>query len=49
MISITVITLQLSTSMVVDPGSVKIYTVDGAVSGSSSSLPDWLTLKGAAN
>lgn len=35
--------------MVVDPGSVKVYTVNGAASGSSSSLPDWLTRKRAAN
>ncbi|GBE87402.1 Ribosome biogenesis protein enp2 homolog [Sparassis crispa] len=32
-----------------DPSSVKIYTVNGAASGSSSSLPDWLTRKRAAN
>lgn len=30
-----------------DPGSVKVYTVNGAASGSSSSLPDWLTRKRA--
>lgn len=30
-----------------DPGSVKVYTVNGAPSGSSSSLPDWLTRKRA--
>jgi ribosome biogenesis protein ENP2 len=35
--------------MVIDPSSVKVYTVNGAVSGSSSSLPDWLTRKRAAN
>ncbi|KDQ08766.1 hypothetical protein BOTBODRAFT_37625 [Botryobasidium botryosum FD-172 SS1] len=28
-----------------DPGNVKIYTVNGAPSGSSTSLPDWLTRK----
>ena len=31
-----------------DPGSVKVYTVNGEPSGSSSSLPDWLTRKRAA-
>lgn len=31
-----------------DPSSVKVYTVNGAASGSSSSLPDWLTRKRAA-
>ena len=30
-----------------DPTSVKVYTVNGAASGSSSSLPDWLTRKRA--
>lgn len=30
-----------------DPNSVKIYTVNGAPAGSSSSLPDWLTRKRA--
>lgn len=30
-----------------DPSNVKIYTVNGAASGSSSSLPDWLTRKRA--
>lgn len=30
-----------------DPNNVKIYTVNGAASGSSSSLPDWLTRKRA--
>ncbi|KAI0317950.1 hypothetical protein OF83DRAFT_1171526 [Amylostereum chailletii] len=30
-----------------DPNSVKIYTVNGAAAGSSSSLPDWLTRKRA--
>lgn len=34
-------------SMLPDPGSVKVYTVNGAASGSSSSLPDWLTRKRA--
>lgn len=28
--------------------SVKVYTVNGAASGSSTSLPDWLTRKRAA-
>ncbi|KZT61702.1 WD40 repeat-like protein [Calocera cornea HHB12733] len=28
-----------------DPGAVKVYTVNGAPSASSSSLPDWLTRK----
>ncbi|KDQ60208.1 hypothetical protein JAAARDRAFT_126225 [Jaapia argillacea MUCL 33604] len=28
-----------------DPSSVKVYTVNGATSSTSSSLPDWLTLK----
>jgi ribosome biogenesis protein ENP2 len=27
----------------------KVYTVNGAISGSPSSLPDWLTRKRAAN
>lgn len=31
-----------------DSSSVKVYTVNGAASGSSSSLPDWLTRKRAA-
>ena len=30
-----------------DPDTVKVYTVNGAASGSSSSLPDWLTRKRA--
>ncbi|OBZ78284.1 Ribosome biogenesis protein enp2, partial [Grifola frondosa] len=30
-----------------DPSAVKVYTVNGAASGSSSSLPDWLTRKRA--
>ncbi|KAL4254367.1 WD repeat NOL10/ENP2 family protein [Abortiporus biennis] len=30
-----------------DPSSIKVYTVNGAASGSSSSLPDWLTRKRA--
>ncbi|KAI0702051.1 hypothetical protein C8T65DRAFT_655861 [Cerioporus squamosus] len=29
----------------VDPGAVKVYTVNGEASGSSSALPDWLTRK----
>ncbi|TFK91632.1 hypothetical protein K466DRAFT_595918 [Polyporus arcularius HHB13444] len=28
-----------------DPGAVKVYTVNGEASGSSSALPDWLTRK----
>lgn len=28
-----------------DPSSVKVYTVNGEASGSSSALPDWLTRK----
>lgn len=31
----------------IDPTSVKVYTVNGAPAGSSSSLPDWLTRKRA--
>jgi hypothetical protein len=31
-----------------DPSYVKVYTVNGAAAGSSSSLPDWLTRKRAA-
>lgn len=31
--------------MGVDPDSVRVYTVNGATAGSSSSLPDWLTRK----
>lgn len=34
-------------STTLDPSNVKIYTVNGAASGSSSSLPDWLTRKRA--
>ncbi|TFY59903.1 hypothetical protein EVJ58_g5480 [Rhodofomes roseus] len=30
-----------------DPTAVKVYTVNGAASGSSSALPDWLTRKRA--
>ncbi|KZT10272.1 uncharacterized protein LAESUDRAFT_721606 [Laetiporus sulphureus 93-53] len=30
-----------------DPTAVKVYTVNGAATGSSSSLPDWLTRKRA--
>ena len=30
-----------------DPSAVKVYTVNGASSSSSSSLPDWLTRKRA--
>jgi len=35
-------------SMVVAGSDVKVYTVNGAVAGSSSSIPDWLTRKRAA-
>ena len=28
-----------------DPSAVKVYTVNGEASGSSSALPDWLTQK----
>ena len=31
-----------------DPSNVKVYTVNGAAAGSSSSLPDWLTRKRAS-
>lgn len=31
-----------------DTASAKVYTVNGAASGSSSSLPDWLTRKRAS-
>ncbi len=31
--------------MGVDPDNVRVYTVNGATAGSSSSLPDWLTRK----
>ena len=31
-----------------DPSTVKVYTVNGAAAGSSSSLPDWLTRKRAS-
>lgn len=31
-----------------DSGSVKVYTVNGAASSSSSALPDWLTRKRVA-
>lgn len=34
--------------MVTDYPNVKVYTVNGATAGSSSSLPDWLTRKRAA-
>ncbi|KAF8970211.1 NUC153 and WD40 repeat-containing nucleolar rRNA processing-related protein [Flammula alnicola] len=34
--------------MVPDANSVRVYTVNGAAAGSSSSLPDWLTRKRAA-
>ncbi|KAG6334909.1 hypothetical protein ID866_4180 [Astraeus odoratus] len=36
------------TAMVATKGDVKVYTVNGAVAGSSSSIPDWLTRKRAA-
>ncbi|KAL1943819.1 hypothetical protein VTO73DRAFT_3637 [Trametes versicolor] len=32
-------------SVALDPSAVKVYTVNGEASGSSSSLPDWLTRK----
>lgn len=31
-----------------DPSNVKVYTVNGAAVGSSSSLPDWLSRKRAS-
>ncbi|KAI6107852.1 WD40-repeat-containing domain protein [Pisolithus thermaeus] len=34
--------------MVAASGDVKVYTVNGAVAGSSSSIPDWITRKRAA-
>lgn len=34
--------------MATDTSAVKVYTVNGAAAGSSSSLPDWLTRKRAA-
>ncbi|GAV99679.1 NUC153 and WD40 repeat-containing nucleolar rRNA processing-related protein [Lentinula edodes] len=34
--------------MAFEPHDVKIYTVNGATAGSSSSLPDWLTRKRTA-
>lgn len=34
--------------MVADVTNVRVYTVNGAAAGSSSSLPDWLTRKRAA-
>ena len=34
--------------MVADASTVKVYTVNGAATSSSSSLPDWLTRKRAA-
>ncbi|KAH9849616.1 hypothetical protein C2E23DRAFT_737083 [Lenzites betulinus] len=36
-------------SVALDPSAVKVYTVNGEASGSSSSLPDWLTRKRQAN
>ncbi|ESK96370.1 rrna processing protein enp2 [Moniliophthora roreri MCA 2997] len=35
--------------MAVEADNVKVYTVNGATAGSSSSLPDWLTRKRAAS
>ncbi|KAK7036632.1 Small ribosomal subunit biogenesis [Paramarasmius palmivorus] len=35
--------------MAVEAGNVKVYTVNGATAGASSSLPDWLTRKRAAS
>lgn len=34
--------------MVAAPTDVKVYTVNGPVAGSSSSIPDWLTRKRSA-
>jgi ribosome biogenesis protein ENP2 len=34
--------------MVLDSENVRVYSVNGAATGSSSSLPDWLTRKRAA-
>lgn len=34
--------------MVAGPSDIKVYTVNGAVAGSSSSIPDWLTRKRSA-
>ncbi|KAJ3732603.1 NUC153 and WD40 repeat-containing nucleolar rRNA processing-related protein [Lentinula guzmanii] len=34
--------------MALEPNDVKVYTVNGAAAGSSSSLPDWLTRKRSA-
>lgn len=34
--------------MAAEPNDVKVYTVNGATAGSSSSLPDWLTRKRTA-
>jgi len=34
--------------MVVDPSSVRVYTVNGPAAGASSSLPDWLIRKRAS-
>jgi len=34
--------------MVVDPSSVRVYTVNGPAAGTSSSLPDWLIRKRAS-
>ena len=34
--------------MLADPSTVKVYTVNGAATSSSSSLPDWLTRKSSA-
>jgi ribosome biogenesis protein ENP2 len=33
---------------IADPSNVKVYTVNGATAGSSSSLPDWLSRKRAS-
>jgi hypothetical protein len=35
-------------TMVADPSSVRVYTVNGPAAGSSSSLPDWLIRKRAS-
>ena len=37
----------LFSTIMTDYGDVKVYTVNGATAGSSSSLPDWLTRKRA--
>lgn len=39
---------ELAMAVAAQPAPAKVYTVNGAASGSSSSLPDWLTRKRAA-